>query len=116
MLKFDVKPLLKVKGATKLMAYLYNRGFSRSKAQHVIKTNVKQISISDIEHLCHIFNCTPNDLFVFEESTAKPLQPNSALKQLVRTPLPTVHDLIGDLSLSEATELINKMAEIKNQK
>jgi DNA-binding Xre family transcriptional regulator len=116
MLKFDIHPLLKLKGATKLMAYLYNRGLSVGRAHHLISKNVKTIAISDIEKLCHIFNCTPNDLFTFEESAAAPLAPNSALKKLIRVSPPSVTELVGDLSLEEANELLFKMAELKKQK
>jgi len=98
------------------MAFLYKRGITRNKSHHLINKNVKLISISDIEHLCLIFNCTPNELFTFEESKEKPLPENHALKQLIRSPLPSVPELVKDLSISQATDLINKLIEIKNQK
>jgi DNA-binding Xre family transcriptional regulator len=114
MLKFDVHPLLKLKGAKTSAAYLSNLGITKSKSQHLVKKDLKTISISDIEKLCYIFNCTPNDLFTFEESAAKPLPQNSALKKLVRTH-PSIPELISGLSVEQASELINKLAEIKNQ-
>ena len=116
MLKFNLRPLLQLKGATKLIAYLFHHGFTKNKAQHLIKDQVKVLYISDIEKLCQVFNCTPNDLFAYEESEANPLPPDSALKQLIRKPIPTVYELVNDLSLQEATDLINKLAEFKNQK
>ncbi len=116
MLKFDVHPLLKLKGAKTSAAYLSNLGITKSKSQHLVKKDLKTISIADIEHLCYIFNCTPNDLFTFEESAAKPLPQNSALKKLVRTPIPSIPELINDLSVEQASELMNKLVEIKNKK
>ena len=116
MLKFDVHPLLKLKGAKTSAAFLQNLGITKNKSQHLVSENVKLISISDIEYLCQIFNCTPNDLFTFEESAAKPLPPNSALKKLIRTPIPSIPELVKDLSFEQASELMNKLAEIKNQK
>lgn len=116
MLKFDIQTLLKLSGATRKMAFLHNRGITRSKAQHLIKKDVKRITISDIEKLCRIFNCTPNELFTFEESSDKPLPPESALKQLVREPIPTIPEILSGLSAKKSAELINKLIEIKNQK
>jgi len=116
MLKFDINPLLSLKGATSKMAYLYNRGITRNKSYHLIGKNVKSISISDIESLCKIFNCTPNDLFTFEESESNPLPDGSALKQLIRTPLPSLPDLVKDLSVEQATELLTQLQQLKNQK
>ncbi len=113
MLKFDILPLLKLKGAKSKAAFLQSRGLSKGKAQHVVKKDVKQIFISDIEKLCRIFNCTPNDLFAFEESTANPLPENSALKKLIRPSAINMHDLVSDLSVEDANKLISKFAELK---
>jgi len=116
MLKFDVHPLLKLKGAKTTAAYLRDFGVTENKAKHLINKNVKFIAISDIEKLCRIFNCTPNDLFTFEEPASKPLPQNSALRQLVRTPLPSLPELVSDLSAEQASALVNKIIEFKNQK
>ncbi len=113
MLKFDVHPLLKLKGAKTKAPFLQSRGFSKSKSQHLVKKDVKQIYISDIDKLCRIFNCTPNDLFTFEESAANPLPENSALKKLVRSSELNIQDLISGLSVEDAKNLINKFVELK---
>ena len=116
MLKFDIQPLLKYKGEKNPALYLKKNGFSKTTSYHLAGKNVKQLSVTDIRRLCTLFNCTPNDLFTYVESESKPLPPNSALKQLVRIPLPSIPELIGDLSPAQTTELMNKLIEIKNQK
>lgn len=116
MLKYDITPLLKLHGAKNLGAHLWNCGFSRGKSRHLVSKNLKQIFVSDIEKLCYIFNCTPNDLFHYEEAAGKPLPSNSALKKLVREHIPTIPELVTGLSAEEAKELMIKFAEIRNQK
>jgi DNA-binding Xre family transcriptional regulator len=115
MLKLDIHPLLALKGATKKLAYLYNRGLSEGRAKHLISKNIKTISIADIEKLCLIFNCTPNDLFIYEESVSNPLPQNSALKKIVRTPIPSMPELVKDLSIEQTTELMNRIIQFKKE-
>ena len=116
MLKFDLTTLLKLHVAKTTANHLWNCGFSRAKARHLASKNVKSLSIADIEKLCYTFNCTPNDLFHYEESVGKTLPQNSALKALVREHVPTVPEIITGLSAEDAKELMIKLAEIKNQK
>ncbi len=116
MLKFDLTPLLKLHGAKNLGAHLWNCGFSKGRARHLVSKDLKIIAISDIEKLCYTFNCTPNDLFCYEEAVGKPLPPNSALRNLVREHIPTVPELVKGLTAEDAKELMTKLAEIRNQK
>lgn len=116
MLKFDLTPLLKLHGAKTAAAHIWNCGFSRNKSRHLTSNNLKLISISDIEKLCYIFNCTPNDLFYYEEAAGKPLPQNSALRNLLREHIPSVPELVKGLSAEDAKELMKKFADIRNQK
>jgi len=115
MLKFDILPLLKFKGEKSPALYLKKNGFSKTTSHHFVGKNVKRLTVTDIRRLCNLFNCTPNDLFTYTESESKPLPPNSAMKQLVRTPLPSFTELVDDLTALQAKELMNKLIEIKNQ-
>lgn len=117
MLKFDILPLLKFKGGKTPALYLQKNGFSRTTSYRFAgMKSVKRLTITDIRKLCNLFNCTPNDLFTYVESESKPLPPGSPMKQLVRQPVPSIPELLGDLSASQTTELINKLMEFKNQK
>jgi hypothetical protein len=116
MLKFDLTPLLKLHGAKTAAVHLWNCGFSKGRARHLVSKDLKIIAISDIEKLCYTFNCTPNDLFNYEEAVGKPLPQNSALKNLVREQIPTVPELVRGLTAEDAKELMIKLADIRNQK
>jgi hypothetical protein len=65
--------------------------------------------------LCNAFNCTPNDLFTYTESVENPLPENSVLKSLIREPLPTLRELVSDLSAEQAADLIEKIKALKSQ-
>lgn len=116
MLKFDILHLLKFRGGKTPALYLQKNGFSRTSSYHLTGKNVKRLNITDFRKLCNLLNCTPNDLFTYTESEIKPLPPDSPMKQLVRQPIPSIPELVGDLTPLQTAELMAKLLEIKNQK
>jgi DNA-binding Xre family transcriptional regulator len=113
MLKFDLDPLFKIRAINKKTAFLYKNGFSKSKAATLVNSKFKSISIKNIELLCRAFNCTPNDLFTFDESASNPLPADSALKSIIKKPIPSVSEIVKDLSVSDAAELIANLEKFK---
>lgn len=66
MLKLRVKELLEKENKTKY--WLYKQlGMSYQNFSKMIYNETKSIRYENIETLCLIFNCTPNELFEFTE-------------------------------------------------
>lgn len=66
MLKLNVLKLLKEKGKTKY--WLYNQlNLSYQNFNNMINNKTKSIKYEMIENLCEIFNCSIEDLFIFDE-------------------------------------------------
>lgn len=66
MLKLRVKELLEKENKTKY--WLYKQlGMSYQNFSKMINNETKSIRYENIETLCLIFNCTPNELFEFTE-------------------------------------------------
>lgn len=62
MIKLDVLNLLEKNGKTKY--WLYKQlGMSYQKFSRMINNETKSIQYENIDALCQIFNCTPNELF-----------------------------------------------------
>ena len=62
MIKLDVLNLLEKKGKTKY--WLYKQlGMSYQNFSRMINNETKSIQYENIDALCQIFNCTPNELF-----------------------------------------------------
>ena len=62
MIKLDVLNLLKKKAKTKY--WLYKQlGMSYQNFSRMINNETKSIQYENIDALCQIFNCTPNELF-----------------------------------------------------
>ncbi|MBQ2816197.1 MAG: helix-turn-helix transcriptional regulator [Clostridia bacterium] len=66
MLKLRVLELLEKSGKTKYWLYM-QLGMSYQNFSRMVNNQTKSIRYENIEALCQIFNCTPNDLFEITE-------------------------------------------------
>ena len=62
MLRLRVLDLLRESGKTKYWLYM-QLGMSYQNFNRMVNNETKSIRYENIETLCLIFNCTPNDLF-----------------------------------------------------
>ena len=66
MIKLDVLRLLEEQGRTKY--WLYKQlGMSYQNFNRMVNNETKSIRYENIESMCLLLNCTPNDLFVITE-------------------------------------------------
>ncbi len=66
MIKLDVLRLLEERGKTKY--WLYKQlGMSYQNFSKMVNNKTKSIRYENIETICLLLNCTPNDLFVITE-------------------------------------------------
>ena len=66
MIKLDVLRILEVQGKTKY--WLYKQlGMSYQNFSKMVNNQTKSIRYENIETMCLLLNCTPNDLFVITE-------------------------------------------------
>ena len=66
MIKLDVLRILEEQGKTKY--WLYKQlGMSYQNFSKMVNNQTKSIRYENIETLCLLLNCTPNDLFVITE-------------------------------------------------
>jgi len=66
MIKLDVLRLLEEQGKTKY--WLYKQlGMSYQNFSKMVNNQTKSIRYENIETMCLLLNCTPNDLFVISE-------------------------------------------------
>ena len=66
MLKLNVLELLEKRGKTKY--WLYKQlGMSYQNFSRMVNNQTKSIRYENIEAICLLLDCTPNDLFVFTD-------------------------------------------------
>ena len=70
MIKLNIEQLLKEKGKTKY--WLWKRtNLTYTNFDNLIKNRTKSIRYANLELLCNILECTPNDIFVKVEDNNK---------------------------------------------
>ncbi len=70
MIKLNALELLEKNGKTKY--WLYKQlGMSYQNFSKMVNNETQSIRYENIDAMCQLFNCTPNDLLVFVEDTTK---------------------------------------------
>jgi DNA-binding Xre family transcriptional regulator len=73
MIQLNLEGMLKSKGIKKPYTYLRSIGFTATKARNIPAGRYNSIAYTDLSRLCHALNCTPNDLFNWNESPEFPI-------------------------------------------
>ncbi len=63
MLSYNFNRILKARGIEKPFTYLCNSGFSDNFATKVVNNRIKRLGLKEMEKLCLLLKCTPNDFF-----------------------------------------------------
>ncbi len=61
-MKLRILDILKAQGRTKYWLYM-QMGLSYQNFNNMVNNNTKSIKYENLQALCEILNCTPNDLF-----------------------------------------------------
>lgn len=62
MLTFNFTRIFKSRGIDKPFSYLVKLGYSDNFATRIVNNKIERLNLKDIEKLCELFQCTPNDL------------------------------------------------------
>jgi DNA-binding Xre family transcriptional regulator len=79
MLKINVKKHCMLRNATDTNDFLRKHGFTHWRINKLNSDKMKSITFAELEKLCTVFRCTPNDLFEWlpekAEANGHPLTP-----------------------------------------
>jgi len=62
MLTFNFSRIFKARGIEKPFSYLVRVGYSDNFATRIVNNRIKRLDLTDLEKLCELLQCTPNDL------------------------------------------------------
>ena len=66
MLKLDINHHVSLRGYDKASQFLRRNGFSSWISHKLTHQQLTNISLRELEQLCTLFRCTPNDLFTWQ--------------------------------------------------
>ena len=115
MLRLNIKYLMNLRGIKNPYTFLRMHGFSNHKIRLFQKGANNSIQIRDIETLCVILNCAPNDLFDWTPSGKQDLPGNHPLRKLVKKPAVNLEEFTYDLNPDELAEFYNKVKAVKDE-
>lgn len=106
MLHFNFTRLFKARGIDRPFSYLVKRGYSETFATRIVNNRIERLNLRDVERLCELLHCTPNDLLEWIPSQEQATDKNHALVSLKRTDT-TVHltQMLNAVPLDKLAEI-----------
>lgn len=117
MIKYNFDRIFKARGIEKPFTYLTNAGFSDNFATKVKNNRIKRLGLKELEKLCLLLHCTPNDFYEWIPDADSQVDKDHALHLIRKSD--KVFDLTRTLNsvplgeLDKIEELINE--KLKNQ-
>ena len=101
-----------MRGIERPYSFLVNNGFSAQAATSWSQNQVGCIKPSQIETLCTLLNCTPNDFFEWREDNKTVIAEGHALRTLKKS---TNNLAINQLPLDKLEKLSEMLAGLKDE-
>ena len=114
MLFFNIKRLFDQRGIDKPYTFLVKHGFVAQTATNLANNQIGYIKPAQMEKLCLLLNCTPNDLFDWRPDKNDLISDNHALRSLVRTQsTQSVAQLVHDVPADKLEKLGEMLASLQ---
>lgn len=115
MLTLNIKAVMNAREIYNHNAFLCNHGFNYYTASRLLNNKVKSISHSQLETLCLLLHCTPNDLYTWSGANAKMVNSSQPLHQLLPIAVkPPTNQVYNNLPLHKVLELRNSIDAVVN--
>jgi DNA-binding Xre family transcriptional regulator len=85
MLTYNFTRIFKARGIDKPFSFLVKKGYSNNFATRIVNNRFEKLNLKDIELLCEMLHCTPNDFLEWIPSPQNATIPNHPLTPLKRT-------------------------------
>ena len=106
MLIFNLKRIFAARGIEKPFTYMVRRGFSDNFATSIINGRKLQLNLREVERLCELLKCTPNDLLEWTPSAEQAVQKDHPLKPLERVEkVAELNQLLNTVSMDRLTQI-----------
>jgi DNA-binding Xre family transcriptional regulator len=101
MLKLQIKELFELRGIKTPLVAMKKAGISHAIGHNYLSGKKKNLTLRNIEILCTLLRCTPNDLFVWTPDNESENYEGHPLQKLRPQALPELHKVISHLSIDE---------------
>ncbi len=108
MLTFNFSRIFKARGIDKPFSYLVKAGYSDNFATRITNNRIKRMDLAELEKLCELLHCTPNDLLEWIPSSKDKTNEKHPLISIKRS------DKVVQLTQILNTVPLDKLSEIEN--
>lgn len=108
MLIFNFNRVFKARGIDKPFSYLVKMGYSDNTATRIANSRMSTLNLEQIEKLCEILQCTPNDLMEWIPDNKNKTNENHPLMPIKRT------DKVLQLTQILNSVPLDKLSELEN--
>ncbi len=116
MLIFNIRRVLAIRGITHALDYLTKNGFTRPSAVNIYNFQVSNIKVKNLEKLCRLLNCTPNDFFEWREKEGEDaITETHALNNLRREKSAEINKLMKEIPLEKLNDIEEFLKELKTK-
>ncbi len=116
MLYFNLTRLLKLRGVERPYSWLVVNGFVPQTAVRWAKNDIGYMRPAQMEKICLLLNCTPNDLFDWREDGKTVVHDTHALRTLIKhAPDTTIQTTLRELPLDKLEKLGEMLAELQSK-
>lgn len=115
MLKINLIKVFRLRGITKPGKYLEQNGFSKSIAYNIIKLKTSALKLENLNKLCSILSCTPNDFLEWTPDKSIPLPESHPLQKLKPAEVLNLSELLKDVPAEKISEFKSGIEELKSK-
>jgi putative transcriptional regulator len=109
MLEFNPRRVFALRGIDRPAAFMVKNGVNRQTANNVLRQETSVVKIWQLEMLCRLLNCTPNDLFEWRAAGADVLPESHSLNSLKRNDtVQSIRETIKSIPLEKVESLIKE--------
>ena len=108
MLTFNFSRIFKARGIDKPFSYLVKVGYSDNFATRIVNNRIKRLDLTDLEKLCELLQCTPNDLLEWIPESKDKINNNHPLISIKRS------DKVIQLTQILNSVPLDKLSEIES--
>ncbi|MGE0077347.1 MAG: helix-turn-helix domain-containing protein [Bacteroidales bacterium] len=106
MLTFNFRRVFKARGIERPFSFLVKAGYSDNFATRVVNCKIKRMNLTDVEALCCMLNCTPNDVLEWIPDKSQSNTENHPLSSLMRTESASqLNQLLNAIPMSRISEI-----------
>ena len=117
MLSLNLKPIFKARGIERPYSFLVKAGFPPYTAHNLLNSKTVSFQLRNIDKLCSLLICTPNDLLVWTPNKNEKLVLDHPLTRLKRRTVDlNWRDTIQNVPLEDLELIVATINKIKTDK